>query len=791
MHNSPLISAADMNIGDAWTTQWLALLCEASHQPDDDVSGYLRLFVEALIHDASPLAPTEALHMATLAEQAFDPRYTHLPVDETQRLGLLALHTVLQGQTALAPDDRARWLHRLLPWLQHPLFSLTALHAMAMLSDPGEVLAQLIAELHALTSPTSINVWRFINDDSPLIEVAQGDASSHSVLGKRHELTEAAQRGVPVVHENQVIFPLKAADKLFALIELSPPPEEAAALILATLLLVRTAEQALARLSRYGEFPNPATWQRVLNHLARMLTVTHSANDILLAVFEQVRQALPCERIGYWDYRPDSQTFVLRTLSARLTGAVFPVGSQCPGADTPLQVAWHTGKPVLLGTNWPQLFPNYPNVNRSINAIAVIPLVVELQTIGILTVERLEPRPFSRHDADWLMLVAAMVGTALCNIETHQALKLAQERMLEDTKMRALGEMAAGIAHDFNNILMGIGCHLELLKMAPTLQHVYDRLPRLERATLDAREIIQRVSVFGRKNEGTALLPFHLSDILHDVAELLQPQLDRKAVILAFDCPPNIWVAGNAVEFREVVTNLMTNAVHAMPNGGALTLSCGADTRTAWLSVQDTGVGMSPGIMARAFDPFFSTKGGKGTGLGLSVSYRIVQQHGGVIRLESEEGTGTTVRVEVPRCSSPLSVDTHEAVSPILRILLVDDDEEITEMLGQLLRQMGHQVQTVNSAAEAIRCCNAEVFDLVITDLVMYGETGDVVAIAVRRLRPQTRIMLLSGSLNLEDEYTALYDGILQKPVSRETLQAAIERVVRRKMPEPLQENHG
>jgi CheY-like chemotaxis protein/anti-sigma regulatory factor (Ser/Thr protein kinase) len=242
-------------------------------------------------------------------------------------------------------------------------------------------------------------------------------------------------------------------------------------------------------------------------------------------------------------------------------------------------------------------------------------------------------------------------------------------------------------------------------------------------------------------------------------------------------------VKGDAAALREAVTGLVLNAVDAMPKGGRLTMETRADDANVSLFVTDTGIGMSEAVRLKAHEPFFTTKGVKATGLGLSVAYGIVRSHGGELTLDSAEGRGTRVTVTLPR-----TVERAPTVPPpppprpgALRLLLVDDEDDVRDALAEMLESHGHTVVTAASADEALARLDAEPdLDLVLTDLVMPGRTGWDVAAGVKARRPQLAVGLITGwgdTTDVDETRRALVDFLVEKPVSVETLQDAVTRV--------------
>lgn len=765
-------------LSNRWASRWAALITDVSPCARQHLSSRLQDFVTLLATDRETASSADDnLLVIQAADEVFSPVLTGLPMAQTQRLGMRALAEILAESTANTADALQTWQTLVLPWLHHAFFTCSPWQRFAAVIDISELLTALVEEIQAVPARATVRLWRFIDEDSPLIEVTHQSCTATIKPVDRPDLARALYTGDSFTTGDSLIVPVRIHTTPFAVIEVLGLSSVTTDLYLHVLTVARIAEIALHRMELPGQSTNPVIWQRVLSNLAQVLAVTHSVEALLSATSNLVRQALPCERIVFWEYTNDTNEFVLRSFSARLTTRLTTVGMRCPADDTPLQVAWHTGQPLLLGSDWPERFPAYPNPGGLIHSLAVIPLVFEYRDMGMLSIERLESRPFSRHDLDWLKLVASLVAAALRNLETRQELTQARERMLEDAKMRAMGEMAAGIAHDFNNILMALMCNVELLGVATDLQQVHGRLPRLERAILDARTIVQRINKFGAQS-GEEFSQVCLSHVLEDTVELMQPQLAAHRITLEVNLNPETRVMGSETELREVAVNLVANAIHAMPEGGILTLACGQQENRAWLTVRDTGVGMSPAVIHRAVEPFFSTKGGKGSGLGLSICYRIIQRHGGDVRLESEEGVGTQANIDLPGYPAQDSVqdpveNTSLQITPG-HILLVEDNQEIAETLGQLLKHLGFEITLAGSAQEGIARFDEEDFNVVITDLAMHGDIGDAVAQAVRRVSPETPVLLLSGSLDLQEGCCDLYAGILHKPLNLHAIHLAI-----------------
>jgi CheY-like chemotaxis protein/anti-sigma regulatory factor (Ser/Thr protein kinase) len=247
-------------------------------------------------------------------------------------------------------------------------------------------------------------------------------------------------------------------------------------------------------------------------------------------------------------------------------------------------------------------------------------------------------------------------------------------------------------------------------------------------------------------------------------------------------------VTGDEVALRELLLNLILNAVDAIPRAGEIVIRTWADDDAVHCSVSDNGVGMPPEVRQRALEPFFTTKGPKSRGLGLSVNYGIVRQHRGRLRVDSVEGRGTTVTVSLPVATRSRGVTGATASPPVatapLRILLIDDERQVRSVIGLLLEAQGHSVVEATSGVEALaRLERGEPFDLVLTDLGMPELNGWDVVEAAKRLRPSLPVVLVTGWGRDPAGRRAgqpAPDAILAKPVTEEVLAGTLEKVTGR-----------
>ncbi len=378
-----------------------------------------------------------------------------------------------------------------------------------------------------------------------------------------------------------------------------------------------------------------------------------------------------------------------------------------------------------------------------------------------------------------------------------------EERLQQAQKMEAIGTLAGGIAHDFNNMLFPLVGFAEMLKEdLPPDSPLQENVNEILHAAFRSRELVQQILAFSRKAERKDK-PIRLQSIVKEAIKLLRATIPTTIGIeqqIDGECP---LVIADPTHVHQIVMNLATNAYHAMEEkGGVLSILLEAVRlesdpalpdgpaagHYAHLRVADTGVGMTKEILARVFDPYFTTKSdGKGTGLGLSVVHGIVASYHGEVRIDSEPGLGTEVHVYLPLVEKKVIKEAPAAAEHVRggteRILLVDDEEAIVRMEQQTLRRLGYQVTVRTSSVEALAAFKAhpDDFDLLLTDMTMPNMTGIQLAAAVRTLRPDVPVIICTGFSEQLDK--AICDsfgiaGYLMKPVVAAELADTIRRVV-------------
>jgi signal transduction histidine kinase len=377
-----------------------------------------------------------------------------------------------------------------------------------------------------------------------------------------------------------------------------------------------------------------------------------------------------------------------------------------------------------------------------------------------------------------------------------------EEELVQTRKLEAVGKLAGGVAHDFNNLLMVIQQNAELAREATALPPtVREGLADIEDAAARGAQLTRQLLAFAKRG-ATAPRALDLGLQVREAERLLR-QLVGSSVVLDLVLPDEaLPVFMDPSQVEQVLINLVANARDAMPRGGTLTIGAarevgeiGAAGAAAQpvvvLTVQDTGVGMAPDVLARAFEPFFSTKtagGRSGTGLGLATVYGIVRQAGGDVAVRSAPGEGTAVRVVLPWHEGAVAPDGGEAVvswSPSggERVLLVEDEPAVRVAMARALRRAGYRVLEAADGVEGLAMGRTEgaALDLLICDVVMPGADGFLVAGSLRRAFPGLAVLLVSG---YSDDVRQSHGGdaasfpMLEKPFAVETLLTTVREVL-------------
>jgi CheY-like chemotaxis protein len=358
--------------------------------------------------------------------------------------------------------------------------------------------------------------------------------------------------------------------------------------------------------------------------------------------------------------------------------------------------------------------------------------------------------------------------------------------------------MASGVAHDLNQYLGLVAAHGSLARAAlhqptPALGDLEESLNIIVQAAMDGGQTVKRLLTFARPRQQGPTEQIDVGALLREVAKLTAPgwrdaaQEQGRPISLHVEAERDLVIEGSPESLREAFTNLVFNAVDALPEGGTIRLAARRDGDRIAVEVADSGIGMPPEVQAQVFDPFFTTKGERGTGLGLAMVFGIVQQHGGQIGVDSAPGQGTRFHMIFSTPAAPTAEPAAETAAPAaaataLRILVVDDLPELARAMARVLRIEGHAVETTTSGEEALAYLAREPVDVVISDLGLgEGINGWQLADAVRTHFPGTRFALATGwgdRIAPEEAAERGVDAVIAKPYRVDELHRLVASLV-------------
>lgn len=541
----------------------------------------------------------------------------------------------------------------------------------------------------------------------------------------------------------------------------------------------RRAEHSLVEL-------NAALEERVAERTAELA----QANEALRQESEQRKRA------GEW----------LRESNDRLTAVISAAPFGIYLLDVNGNVAmWNAGAERIFG------YTNLEIVGRP-------PPFLTVHDLAPLRVDAANPAPGQQPRGvdldlprnDGKTIHARLFAAEILAGGSHEALHIVEDiterrnieqQLRQSQKMEVVGQLTGGMAHDFNNLLTIILGNLDMAREG--LDAGMDVLEQLETAIKGATrgaELTQRLLAFARKQTLQPRL-VNVNDLLTGTVAMLKRTLGE-SIVVSVSMEPKLWPAVvDPSQVEDAILNLAVNARDAMPNGGQLVIETGNATLDAnyvalnpgvvpgnyvMLAVGDTGVGMSAEILERAFEPFFTTKEkNKGTGLGLSMIYGFVKQSGGHIKIYSEPGHGTTVRIYLPRARSNAELAEYEERPPPLmaapagtKVLVVEDNEDVRRVAVRMLDELGYQTIEAAAPDEAIATLEQRGdIDILFTDIVMPGKrTGYDLAQDAQRMRPDLRVLFTSGysEVFLKQGSTGLRAQILGKPYRKKDLAAKL-----------------
>jgi len=588
-------------------------------------------------------------------------------------------------------------------------------------------------------------------------------------------------------------------------------------------MLERSIRHSILRKCAERDLHQQLTRISLLNQITHAISEHMDLEGILSVVLGQLEIHLPLDYCSVYMFNPHAGTSsqaASRFKDQSPAAHLISLDESAPLAQSGLEACLKgelVYEPEIAKTEEP-LLKKLSEIHMG--SAVVVPMMIEKKLFSILIAARVRANGFSAGECEFLRSLCEHVALAAHQARLHAQLKAAydqlrktQQAVLQHERLRALGQMASGIAHDINNALSPVSGFAELLLRRKDLSETTRKyLHHIKTASDDVAHIVTRMGAFYRnREERQPLLPVKLNQLSQQVIELTRPgwrdisQQRGFCVDVKLDFDANLpEIIGTETELREALTNLIFNAVDAMPNGGVITIrtlvsgfsACAPGharvknpTHVA-LEVSDTGTGMNDETRKRCLEPFFSTKGLRGTGLGLPMVYGVMQRHDGTIEIESAPGLGTTIRLVFKVCETSGEETTENlgvpASLPPLRVLFVDDEPLLRELVKEILEHEGHTVETADggqAGLDAFRAAkqSGTAFDVVVTDLGMPHLDGRQLAQILKSESPLTPIIMMTGwgSLMKGEELPADVDALLNKPPKIIELQEVLRKVTR------------
>jgi len=555
----------------------------------------------------------------------------------------------------------------------------------------------------------------------------------------------------------------------------------------------------------------------LLNHITRAISDRQDMSSVFQVVVQSLEDQLPLDFACFCQYDQNKtltvSNFGLRSYSAARAAAVMepdqiPIDTNGVARALKGNLVY---EPDISGT--PYYFLGML-ARMGMRSVVLAPVTVEGAAFGLLVAARRNDGAFMSGDCEFLKQLSDHVGVAANQSHLYQTVRTAyddlrqsQNAMMQQERLRALGQMASGIAHDINNSLSPMSLHTDALLETETdlPPRLVNYLKTVRRVSDDISQTIRKMREFYRARDTNAsMAAVDLNQIITQVLDLTRARwqampLEHGAAIevrldLANDPPA---IPGVANELRDMLTNLIFNAVDAMPSGGVLTIRSrqldmpptapgGLAGHYFVLEVSDTGLGMDEETRRRCLEPFFTTKGERGTGLGLAMVLGTAKRHSADIEIDSVPEEGTTFRLRfpvgpIPAQDSPNKPVARTPMQP-LKLLLVDDDPFVLDSLQAVLGASGHAISAAADGQTALRLFHDAIaadtpFDAVITDLGMPYMDGRQVARAIKQASASTPVILLTGwGQRLEGGLAdpAQVDQVLSKPPKLSEIQEAL-----------------
>jgi signal transduction histidine kinase/ActR/RegA family two-component response regulator len=556
----------------------------------------------------------------------------------------------------------------------------------------------------------------------------------------------------------------------------------------------------------------------LLNQITYAVAARQDFESIISVVLQQLEEHLPVDYGSAYlvDASTDSFKVLVRGPKSKPIAEALKIPDSVPVDRTPFRPCLAGEMVYHADLGEVNLVMAKMTAEAGFKSGLGMPLVIEGKTFGLFVLMRRQRDAFSRAERDFLRGLGAHVALAIHQAQLYQDLQKAyndlrqsQQTVMQQERLKALGQMASGVAHDINNALSPVIGFSDLIALTESglSDDGKKHLNYIKTAGEDIAHIVKRLREFYRpRDENETLQSLNLGIVAKQVIDMMQPRWrdipQAKGVHIEmqteFD-PKTPEFAGIESEVREAFTNLILNSVDALPQGGTITVRTRVEERPfknreviahAVLEVRDTGVGMDELTQKRCLEPFFSTKGRRGTGLGLAMVYGVLERHEGKIEIKSAQGEGTTARLVFPVrklgiSETTVSDENDEPPGPF-RILCIDDEPALRVLVQEILERDGHKIEMADGGQAGIDTFRAAVqrnepFDVVITDLGMPMVDGNAVVRAIKGQSSKTPVVMLTGwgaFLKNDGDVPTEVDGVLSKPPRLREIRAMLRRVV-------------
>lgn len=556
---------------------------------------------------------------------------------------------------------------------------------------------------------------------------------------------------------------------------------------------------------------------RLLHQITRAIGNRQDLNSIYQVVVNHLEQQLPADFCLMATYDIESNTLHPRAVGSHSTALAqklgIDVGAVVParGVNIEQAIKGHSVQNANMGIHRGPIGAAM-HAMGGLHSLIITPLMNGDDVRGITVVARTAVDGFTDDEISFLEQLSEHVTLALTQAEllnelqeAYSDLKDTQNLVLQQERLRALAEMASGIAHDINNAISPAALYAESL--LATEHDMTERgkknLRIIQTAIDDVAKTVDRMGRFARAKDD----PDHqqltdVNQVCRDVMDLTRARWEDMAhkqgiqVHMKPELGPDLpMLMMSETELREILTNLIFNAIDALPKGGDITIRTHLqgynNNQQIVIEVCDNGIGMSEEHRARCFEPFFTTKGERGTGLGLAMVYGIVQRAGGYMEIHSALNEGAQIQIYLPATArvthntTSTSLPTVSGKPAHLKILLVDDDAHVLSAMTEILGAHGHQIEFADGGNKAIELFNEaarieQPFDVMITDLGMPGMDGRELSQNIKTLSPNMPIIMLTGwgrQMSLSKEDMPHVNVILSKPPRASELQEALEQI--------------